>query len=89
MLDLVPLGGPWAGPERKVAAGDLQPGLGGQRGQLGLPRPGPVAVGPAALVDRMTRSTEAGLPIASGRPPGTQSNEDLPSVKGGSYSTVA
>jgi hypothetical protein len=34
-----------AGARREVAAGDLQAGLGGQRGQPGLPRAGAVAVG--------------------------------------------
>ena len=45
MLDFVPLGG--AG--REVADGDLQAGPGGQRGQLGLPQPGAVPVGAAAV----------------------------------------
>ena len=45
MLDLVPL----AGARREVADGDRQPGPGGQGGQLGLPQPGAVAVGAAAV----------------------------------------
>jgi hypothetical protein len=45
VLDLVPLGG--AG--REVADRDLQPGLGGERGQFGLPGTGAVPVGPAGV----------------------------------------
>src|SRR5512132_4430855 len=45
MLDPVPLGGPW----RQVADSDLQPRLGRQPGQLGLPRPDPVAVGTTSI----------------------------------------
>ena len=37
------------GARREMAAGDLQPGLGCQRGQFGLPRPGAVAVGAARV----------------------------------------
>jgi hypothetical protein len=45
MLDPVPLGGPW----RQVTHGDRQPGLIGKPGQLRLPCPDPVAVGPAGV----------------------------------------
>ena len=46
VLDLVPLR---RGPGREMADGDLQPGFHGQRCQLGLPRPGAVAVGAARI----------------------------------------
>src|SRR5512132_3056500 len=45
VLDLVPL----AGARGQVADGDGQAGAGGQGGQFGLPLPGAVAVGPAAV----------------------------------------
>src|SRR6266496_5510943 len=45
VLDLVPLGG----SGREVADGDRQPGLQRERGELGLPRAGAVAVGPAGV----------------------------------------
>ena len=45
MLYFVPLGG----ARREVADGDLQPGVPGQVGQGGLPRPGPVPVAPAGV----------------------------------------
>jgi hypothetical protein len=45
MLDPVPLGG----PRRQVTHGDLKPRLLSQPGQLGLPRPNPVAIRPAGI----------------------------------------
>ena len=53
VLYFVPLGG----ARREVADGDLQPGVPGQVGQGGLPRPGPVPVAPAgAGGDRSRRA---------------------------------
>ena len=46
MLDLVPL----AGARRQVAHGDPQPGLGGQRGELGFPQPKPRLEPPLSAV---------------------------------------
>ena len=45
VLDFVPLGC----ARRQVADGDLQASFCGKGGQLGLPQPGPVPVGPAAV----------------------------------------
>src|SRR6266704_3328267 len=68
VLDLVPLGG--AG--RVVAAGDLQPGLGGQSGQFHLPGAGAGGVGPAGVgADQQPpRVRVAGR--AGGAPPAVQ-----------------
>ncbi len=64
MPDLVPL----RRPRREVAAGDLQPGLRRQRGQLGLPRPGAVAVG-AARIRGDQQPPDQGVVAAPGRLP--------------------
>src|SRR5664280_960957 len=61
---------PFAGARREVAHGDGEPGLGCRGGQLGLPLPGAVAVGPAAVGgdQQPARVRVAGL--AGAGPPG-------------------
>ena len=68
VLDLIPLGG----ARRVMAYGDLQPGLGGQPGQLHLPGPGPGGVRAAGIgADQQPpRTGVAGRP--AGPPPAAQ-----------------
>jgi hypothetical protein len=54
----LPLGGPW----RQVADGDLQPGLGREPGQLGLPGPHPVALAAASVGGDQQPAAQATCP---------------------------